>query len=258
MARHITTDQIYGNCQVLSPDGVLMFLCTPKKMRWYLDNHLARVVAGNKTPTIQLTFNPKGSGHAGEYFYLMPRQNKCVVCGNTKDLTRHHVIPQCYRKHFPISLKKGVSHDVVATCVKCHAKAEREYDILKVELAKSYSAPLNGIGLTFDHDLDRAQRALKTLMWYKDKLPPMRVEMLEERVELYLGISLSEAPSHVIHDLLNAPTSWKEPWFKTHGELVIRQLKGDYEWFICMWRSYFLDHMKPNFMPEGWAVDHGF
>lgn len=258
MSRHQTTNKIYGNCQVLSPKGVLMFLCGEKKMNWYLENNLAEVVDDQGSPAIKLTFKPNGSGHAGKFFYLMPRENKCVVCGTPKNLTRHHVVPQCYRKHFPVSLKKGVSHDVLAVCNKCHADIEREYDLLKVELSKSYDAPLNGIGLVYDQDLDHAQKALKTLVWYGDVIPPMRFDILTDRVEQYLGCSIDDLPRSAIQEFLDAPVSWKEPWFKTHGQMIIEQLDDDYEWFVCMWRAYFLEHMKPKHMPQGWSIEHGF
>lgn len=254
---NMATDQIYGNCQVLSPKGVLMFLCTLKKMQWYLDNHLAKVVEGNSL-SIKLTFQPKGDGHSGKYYYLMPRENKCVVCAAEKNLTRHHVVPQCYRKHFPISLKKGVSHDIVVTCMKCHAKAEREYDLLKTTLAVSYEAPLNGIGMVFDPELDQAQRALRAIIWYEGSIPEIRLEILFNRVERYLEASLDELSRSDIKKFLDATSSWKGPEYKTHGELVVSQLDDDYEWFICMWRAYFLEHMSPRYMPSGWSIEHGF
>lgn len=41
----VTKDRkIYGNCQVLSPEGHLMFRCESKKANWYLKRDLAQIV----------------------------------------------------------------------------------------------------------------------------------------------------------------------------------------------------------------------
>ncbi|EGR34369.1 hypothetical protein IMG5_014660 [Ichthyophthirius multifiliis] len=45
-----------------------------------------------------------------------------------------------------------------------------------------------------------------------------------------------------------------------HGKFVVDLLKtdDDIKDFIRMWRQYFLDIMKPQFMPPAWNINHKF
>ena len=97
MTRPLKTN-LYGNFHVLSPEGDIMFHCNEDKINWYLTRNLADKIS----PTaIQLRFKPNGPGHMGDHYYMSQKENKCVVCGTESQLTRHHVIPYCYRRYFP-------------------------------------------------------------------------------------------------------------------------------------------------------------
>jgi hypothetical protein len=91
---------LYENCSILSPGGELMCHCNRRKIQWYLDRDLATLVCENP-PTIQLRFQPRGLGHAGDEFYLRTKQNNCVVCGSPEKFIRHSIIPHAFRCHFP-------------------------------------------------------------------------------------------------------------------------------------------------------------
>lgn len=45
--RLVKDRKIYGNWQVQSPDGILMFRCESKKANWYLSRDLAESVSEN-------------------------------------------------------------------------------------------------------------------------------------------------------------------------------------------------------------------
>ena len=49
----------------------------------------------------KLTFTPAGLGEDTKHIIL--KENKCVVCGCTKQdtLSRHHVVPKMYKKIMP-------------------------------------------------------------------------------------------------------------------------------------------------------------
>ena len=54
--------KIYGNCQVLSPGGILMFRCDEKKAKWYLNRNLGEILS--ESPLIvKLKFEPRGLGN---------------------------------------------------------------------------------------------------------------------------------------------------------------------------------------------------
>lgn len=57
----------YENCQVMNPEGRLMFRTHNRKGIWYLDRNLAKKLSDDPL-IIQLTFAPKGIGHINDPF----------------------------------------------------------------------------------------------------------------------------------------------------------------------------------------------
>lgn len=76
-------------------------------------------------------------------YYQQKLENRCVCCGTTEYLTRHHVIPYMYRKHLHGKFKDNNHHDVLPICYECHRKYELEADVFKLELAYQYHIPQN-------------------------------------------------------------------------------------------------------------------
>ena len=114
LSRTVTKDRkIYGNYQVLSPDGHLMFRCDEKKANWYIKRNLAEIIS-NDPLIVKLKFQPKGLGNHNKKYGLSVIENICVVCGSDEFLTRHHVVPTCYRKFFPLEKKSHNFHDVLS------------------------------------------------------------------------------------------------------------------------------------------------
>ncbi len=72
---------------MVAPDGELLSNCDMKKAMWYIERELADKI--KDTPfTIRLRFEPNGRGVAkpvqtiyDDKFYIVDRENKCVVCG---------------------------------------------------------------------------------------------------------------------------------------------------------------------------------
>ena len=194
-------------------------------------------------------------GHAGHDFYLNPRRNLCVVCGVKTDLTRHHIVPQQYLRWYPDELKVGCSHDILPLCKKCHAKAEVENNYLRNELAEKYDAPSDGIGLTVNKPLMRAQRAFNTLDKYLHLIPWSKKKCLMDRVGKFFDREFDHISNTEITMMMSLPVVMKSDDYKTHGQLVIEKTE-DIEGFTSMWRSYFLTSMEPEHLPRGWCVNH--
>ena len=74
-------------------------------------------------------------------YYQQRLENRCVCCGTTEFLTRHHVIPYMFRKHLHGKFKDNSHHDVLPICYECHRKYELEADVFKLELAYQYHVP---------------------------------------------------------------------------------------------------------------------
>ena len=104
---------------MFSPDGILMFRCDYKKANWYLKRNLGEVISQYPLK-VKLKFKPRGLGNHNKSFGLTEMSNECVICGASEYLTRHHVVPYCYRRYFPTSIKSHNFHDVLSLCVKCH------------------------------------------------------------------------------------------------------------------------------------------
>ena len=71
----------YQGCKLLSKDGIHLCNINEKKVRWYLNKNLAVMIEEKNMSggqTIQLNFEAKGRGHAGDEFYLSQMFNRCV------------------------------------------------------------------------------------------------------------------------------------------------------------------------------------
>jgi hypothetical protein len=113
------TEVLYENCVIQSPSGEMLSRCGRKKAEWYIKKGLAGKRTSKTTRltalleqvlaeplTVKLLFAPGGrypsilgsasltspSGHAGDAYMLSEKENRCVVCGASQDLTKHHVV----------------------------------------------------------------------------------------------------------------------------------------------------------------------
>ena len=253
MGRTSTTDLVYGNCKVYSSNGLLMFLCGFRKAKWYLKNYLAEVLE-EEPLSIRLTFKTRGKGHFGQSFYLTQRPNYCVVCGMNEDLSRFHVVPKFYRKYLHPKFRKNYSHDVVPLCTKCFNKTRSLYLELIEKLAENYDAPLS-VRHSSDEKLRLAQKSLSALVNYHERLPEVRVRLLQYFVEDYMKMKIDEMPLVLMNDLLDVPVP-KKVDYNHHARILCSKLEEGGDWFVNMWRSYFLEFAKPIFMPDDWDKKH--
>lgn len=241
--------KIYGNCRVLSPDGILMFLCEEKRANWYLNRKLADKI-NNDPITIKLNFKPAGLGNNNKPYGLMEMSNNCVVCGSEEFLTRHHIVPICYRRYFPLKYKSKNHHDVLAVCFDCHEKYEVKAFTFKGELANYYDAPLDGI-------LDKSMEGGVKIIGYSklmlsDKvglIPKKRIEEIKSTLFEYFGGDYTK------EDLINISLLKTTLCKKTHGEIVVSKLES-YQQFIEMWRKHFIDNNDCKYLPNKWKIDN--
>jgi hypothetical protein len=237
---------IYGNFKVVSPDDILMFRCDEKKVNWYLKRDLAEFISKN---TIRLKFKPKGLGNNNKGFGLSEMINICVNCGNKNELNRHHVVPYCYRRYFPLEIKSHNFHDVLSLCVDCHESYERKADKLKANLAIIHNAPINGETETRS-DLIKYIKIAKTLIGDTSTIPNKRIKLLKDEIKNYFGIKrltksrlqkISEKKSTIIR--------------KTHGEIVVSQI-DNIQKFVELWREHFVTNNDCKYLPDNWRINH--
>lgn len=248
-----TTDFIYDNVEVLSPDGEFMFRCNSKRARWYLKRQLAEVISRNP-PQLKLLFDPCGPGHSGDPFHCQERGNYCSVCGKTGGLSRHHIVPYCYRKSLVqvIACYKYDIHDILPLCGPCHEKYEIKFaSQLRQQLAQEYDVPLAGTGLvTVWRDELRAIRAAAALDKYEHQIPEPRKAELKEMISSFLGKPATRENWQVLRGRKADP---RGPDYRTHGETLVAKLT-DPEKFVRRWRNHFIESMKPQHMPDHWEI----
>jgi hypothetical protein len=242
---------IYGNWLVLHPQGFEMFRCTTKKAEFYLKNNLANIVLENP-PTIKLTFSPAGNGWQGDIFALTQKKNICVVCGTEEldRLTKHHIVPTLYKKHFPKHLKIATSHDVVCICRECHDKYENTYALkLKEKISEQYNVPL----WSSHSDFIKIIKLSKAYVLNNSMMPDERKLELIMKISLMLGYENDFAPIEEIEKLSKISQKDYNELHSSHGKEVIAKVT-DIQKFVEMWRLDFVDSMKPKFMPQYWDV----
>ena len=239
---------IYGNCQVLSPDGHLMFRCEEKRIKWYLSRNLAEIV-NDSPPTIKLTFKPKGLGNHDKNYGLTIMTNQCVNCGSSEYLSRHHVVPYCYRKFFPNEHKSHNFHDVLSVCVECHNLYERKADKLKYDLSIEYNAPIQG---EINNDAKEKRKYAKiasTLLDINNNLPKSRIDELYNKVRNYLNKDPKQ------NDLIILSNIDCKILNRTHGEIVMSKV-NNIESFIRIWREHFILNNECKFLPDNWNINN--
>ncbi|XP_073060841.1 protein RRP6-like 3 isoform X1 [Primulina eburnea] len=133
---------VYHNCKIYADDGRLLCYCDRRKLEWYINRNLAKLVEDDP-PSIMLLFEPKGRPEDEDNdFYIQSKKNICVGCGEANHYLRYRIIPSCYRIHFPEHLKSHRSHDIVLVCVDCHEIAHAAAEKYKKTVAAEFGIPL--------------------------------------------------------------------------------------------------------------------
>lgn len=273
-----TTNNKYSNCKIYHPSGKLMCVNSEKKGRWYVERTNAKILSYKEDGTlaeIQLTFEPKGSGYdENDEFGLSVQASRCVVSGvdNIDQLTKHHIVPISYRRHFPIEYKSRNHHDVVYITEELHDVYERIGDKFREDLAKEYGsmsyneAVAYFVKMTDTPEIKRMKKVrgyVATLVNPSDNIPAARFsEMIESVVNYVRDIYSVETDGkasfwydRILKDietemeLLNAKYK-----IDPHKDLVDKV--GDIDKFVKIWRQHFVDTMRPQFLPIGWSIDY--
>ncbi len=235
---------IYESYAMHHPDGTLMCRCNFKKASWYIERGLAEWIDDS---SFKLNFVPQGHGKHGNEYYTQTLENKCVVCGTAKRLNKHHVVPYVFRSRFPLEYKSSNHHDVLPTCVKCHENYEGYANTYKAELAKKYDGVFS-VKQTPEEKRNRKVISARRIL--------ARIE--EGLLE---GSGLSDIPedrlnylrSKAQEELLAIENKQEADWADTIVEKII--LEGKIEEFVREWRTHFIVHAKPKYLPKHWSVD---
>ncbi len=252
----------YQNCAVYGPDNELMFRCALKRANWYLKRDLAEIVS-EEPLRIRLKFQPQGTGHAGHRYYLSQKKNRCVVCGSEGQLTKHHVVPSCYRKSFPEEVKSRTSYDIFLVCAKHHDDYEAHAWKFKLELGDEYGVPMAQPKEEAPRDslakgLLHACRAASALVRHGATIPEERKQELRGSL-----VHCVEENESIEEAILRLAQILKDSYHKKRENLNIEINFGaevvarvdDLHEFVRRWRRHFVNSMNPEFLPEHWEIE---
>lgn len=176
----------------------------------------------------------------------------CCVCGGTERLTRHHVVPGCYRAPLHHNRNYHDRHDVLIVCDDCHDRYEmRHARQLKRELCRKYGVPMEGVGVVWPEG-HKAMRATEALVRHGDRIPAKRTAELRADIVSHLGREPDESDMSELAEMEWQPKPG--PDYIPHGELIAA-LVEDMQAFWWMWRVHFVEKMKPRFLPPDWNPD---
>lgn len=264
------------NWKVYHPNGRHMFTCGGKKARWYLDRDLAIEIGEYK---IQFTFEPNGHGYDDdEEFGRSVREAKCVVSGVKYDLQRHHIIPYCYRTHFPAQYKTKNHHDVVLINHDLHSEYEIEANKYKDELAKKYGVKTIGeynkaysqILREFNRDKTIILGKVNTIFKGYGKIPREMILDNLKYISEGLGLDYNFTVELNYIQLMKLYLILQEEYsqefyaykqrhaqYYDHGWHLVQKLNTDrkIKEFVKLWRKHFMNTMNPQYMPEGWSIN---
>jgi exonuclease 3'-5' domain-containing protein 2 len=240
-----SSEEIYHNCKVLSPDGIEMFRCHRKKFNWYVQKGLAELEP-DLTDTIRLKFKPNGLGWAGDHYYLQDRENKCCCCGSSNKLTKHHVVPYCYRREFPEDIKNSNYYDVLPLCIDCHTIYEKYATEKKKNFAERYQAPLQGIN-SFNEK--QASKFARTLIQHGHHIPEDRKHKLIEQIKKETNKQTIDTKE--LERLAQIRIDGQPEEYLSHSQIVVSKIEC-FQSFVEEWRNHFVQTMKPEHLPKHW------
>jgi hypothetical protein len=243
----------YGNLRVLSPTGKLMFLAGLPKLKFYLDRGLVKQIDSD---TYQLTFEPKGLGYSsetsilklGEFSTIPPsRENRCVVSGETdlNKLNKHHIVPRCFRKHFPLKEKSNFQM-LVMIDVKVHGlytiEEQKYYDVIAKELGVN-----NWDSFREDLPTKKLQGYSKSLYIHGDSIPEDRRNEME--LVFIQETGLQPTKYNLSQYMYTDISERKEMTVDNNFGMAIAAKIIDYREFEIKWLNHFVETMKPKFLP---------
>ncbi|KAB7499838.1 Exonuclease 3'-5' domain-containing protein 2, partial [Armadillidium nasatum] len=250
---------LYEGNQLLAPDGELLCRCTSKNALWYVEKGLGDLVS--KEPlVIKLRFEParrySREGFDGQ-FYLQQRGNSCVVCGEKDFCSSKSIIPHEYRKYFPKILKYYNSHDIVLLCTRCLKRCDFHYHHLKKKLSEECDRCKIDVKLSIDGKLKSVRSAGGALKESKYLLPPKQIQYLENKLKKYFNTDtltedhITQGVHYITHILNEECSLYSFKVFKHYEKIGLISLE-------TRWRQWFLDTMKPKYMPKYWSVLHRY
>lgn len=236
------TNASYGNFRILDPDGDLVGLCDIKRYNWYIRHNVA-VPYGEKTVKL---LNPPEYKNGKDIYTPVERNTVCVVCGAENDLTKFHVVPSQFKKHFPDNKKEHNSSDVVLLCIDCSVIANNITDMFKKQIfdmlnvsPKNFTDPIKvnirKLAMKVDKNKNHGKAYEADLHTLTKLLKRENDPLTDDEIREYRCMS--------------SETNYKG--FNTIGEYVTNIFKNNnkIDYFSTKWRDNFVENLEPKYLP---------
>ncbi|XP_067895699.1 exonuclease 3'-5' domain-containing protein 2 isoform X1 [Heterodontus francisci] len=250
---------LYDNCFLHAPDGQPLCTCDRKKAQWYIDKGIGELISEDPF-VVKLKFEPSGRPESQQDYYLITKENLCVVCGKTESYIRKNIVPHEYRRHFPVQMKDHNSHDVLLLCTACHAASNYYDNVLKQQLAVEFNAPIGceeSVRLLEDPVRRQVRSGARALL-RADSLPEVRREELQGILKAFYGVET--LTREMLEEGAGLETRIFNENYVPHGLKVTQSCAvGGLRALMSLekrWRQHFLDYMRPRHLPPLWSVVH--
>jgi len=239
------TRAIYSNCALYDEKGLLC-RCSYQRAHWYVKKGLASVIS-EQPYGVLLNFDPGVPVEDREIIYAVHKENICCVCGNSDigQLTRHHIVPFCFRKHFPPNYKSCLSHDVMPVCIDCHT-AYHKHATVKIDDMFEHCPEIH-VARARKRHLQKTLRICRATSL--NTLPEGRQEELIRKLYSQWSTKLT------VEEITDRCLKEKEI-IKNDAQIYVEQLKMSLDDFVRFWRLDFVETMSPGFLPKGWSLNH--
>lgn len=238
----VSSNTVYDNYKIYHPNGTLLSYVHKKRINWFLKRNLAVLI---DEFSIKLLFEPNLEGR--DFHATFKKENTCVKCGTTDNLSKHHIVPYCYIKYIDdLKFKGRNAYSIVLLCRTCH----NEYEEIAYELKNEY---INTIDAEKIKTIGFAVKQAITLYRHFNNMNSETFERMLLNVEKTFNVEIKSEQD--IKDIIDIhKNNKKEKRSNLFSKEVIDKIinEGELDDFIDNWRLHFFKNVNPQYMPEGW------
>lgn len=234
----------WHNCEIFSPGGSRVGICSKSRHMWYIKNNLADEI-GEKT--IKLKFKPNYR-NPNEPQKMIIKKTRCVVCGIEEDLKKFHIVPSAYKKYFPIERRSHVSNDIVLLCEEHLQDSQNLLNIYHDVLKEEYKIKESDFT---DEKLVRLKGACISYLRCKkhDGFIPEKI------IGIIMDGGLGENYEKIL-EYSTIDTSKKIDGCSTTYEYIAKcAIKKNLSEFIMNWKEMFAENLDPKFLDDDYYDD---
>jgi len=231
---------IYENMEIYAPNGTFLGYIPEHRFKWYLDKKLAEKI---NDKSLKLTFEPKNMKSLELLRQIhAPKENKCVVCGNSDEINRYRITPYEVKKLLPEKYKSHRANDVVALCNEDIPDADYFTKEFKQELFEKYNIDVNKFKLVGKED--NIYKLVKKILYKSSES-----RYPNECIVKYFG----KVPTKKeLEDFLTeCENKMLCEGFKTPEQLLVHKVieSGNIIEFLNLWKQNFVNKLEPKYLP---------